>query len=363
MPSSPPSQSARDKQKSPTNDTENNYEASRASRFRFKKSSSKRDRSPRSDDEHHSASSSHGHHRRYRRRHHHRRSKRHKHGDKDGESDGEGRSNNDAFAQGSLSPNAAFRESLFDALGDDEGASYWESVYGQPIHTYPSTYTGPTGELETMNEEEYTTFVRQKMWEKTHQHIIEERERREKVLKEEKERRRRAVLEEEEMRKEDTKFRDQVEEALRRGKKREEKRRWKAAWERYLEGWKLLTEEIEKARQRDNDGVERQSHNLQKQLPWPTSTSKPPKLPDDKKDVEAFYLHAPPPTTSSSSDEARDHIPALLKAERIRWHPDKIQHRYGGAEGVDTETLKLVTGVFQIIDGLLGHERAKAGKA
>ena len=35
-----------------------------------------------------------------------------------------------------LSPDTAFRESLFDALADDEGAAFWEGVYGQPIHSY-----------------------------------------------------------------------------------------------------------------------------------------------------------------------------------------------------------------------------------
>ncbi|KAI2835100.1 hypothetical protein CBS11350_10290 [Aspergillus niger] len=56
-----------------------------------------------------------------------------------------------------FSPTTAFRESLFDALGDDEGAAYWESVYGQPIHTYsvPEVPKGPNGELEMMDEEEY----------------------------------------------------------------------------------------------------------------------------------------------------------------------------------------------------------------
>ena len=33
-------------------------------------------------------------------------------------------------------PEAAFRESLFDAMADDEGAAFWEGVYGQPIHVY-----------------------------------------------------------------------------------------------------------------------------------------------------------------------------------------------------------------------------------
>ena len=44
-----------------------------------------------------------------------------------------------------MDPNSAFIESLFDALADDEGAAYWEDVYGQPIHTYPNVKEGPGG--------------------------------------------------------------------------------------------------------------------------------------------------------------------------------------------------------------------------
>ncbi|CAI4217990.1 unnamed protein product [Parascedosporium putredinis] len=65
-----------------------------------------------------------------------------------------------------LDPEAAFRESLFDAMADDEGAAYWEGVYGQPIHVYSNERDGPQGELERMTDDEYAAYVRQKMWEK-----------------------------------------------------------------------------------------------------------------------------------------------------------------------------------------------------
>ncbi|CAG9944600.1 unnamed protein product [Clonostachys rosea f. rosea IK726] len=70
-------------------------------------------------------------------------------------------------------PQAAFRESLFDAMADDEGALYWEGVYGQPVHVY----SNERGELERMSDEEYAAYVRQKMWEKTHAGLMEERAR------------------------------------------------------------------------------------------------------------------------------------------------------------------------------------------
>jgi hypothetical protein len=56
-----------------------------------------------------------------------------------------------------IPPETAFRESLWDALGDNEGAAFWEGVYGQLIHIYPNTYQDQeTGELEQINKEEYT---------------------------------------------------------------------------------------------------------------------------------------------------------------------------------------------------------------
>ena len=58
-----------------------------------------------------------------------------------------------------LDPETAFRESLFDALADDEGAAYWEGVYGQPIHIYGSQKPGPDGELERMDDDEYAAFA------------------------------------------------------------------------------------------------------------------------------------------------------------------------------------------------------------
>lgn len=97
-----------------------------------------------------------------------------------------------------LSADAAFRESLFDALADDEGAAYWEGVYGQPIHTY-SRYVpmhesdqdaGDNPVLERMSDDEYAAYVRTKMWEKSREHLMEERDRRRRLREEAKQNRR-----------------------------------------------------------------------------------------------------------------------------------------------------------------------------
>ena len=97
-----------------------------------------------------------------------------------------------------LSPDAAFRESLFDALADDEGAAYWEGVYGQPIHGY-SRYYQPTSKnlhddeevietdkygnpvCERMDDDTYAAYVQRKMWENSRAGLQEEQERREKA--------------------------------------------------------------------------------------------------------------------------------------------------------------------------------------
>src|SRR5436190_10673322 len=94
---------------------EDEYGGSKGGKFRFK---SKPTSGSKQVEGSHS-SSNHHHHRHSRHRHRHHSDKRHK------------------SSRLEPSPDTAFRESLFDALADDEGAAYWESVYGQPIHIYP----------------------------------------------------------------------------------------------------------------------------------------------------------------------------------------------------------------------------------
>lgn len=45
-----------------------------------------------------------------------------------------------------------------------------------------------------------------------------------------------------------------------------------------------------------------------------------------------------------------------LKWERVKWHPDKIQQRYG-CLNIDEGTLRAVTEVFQVMDGLFNEKR------
>lgn len=220
-----------------------------------------------------------------------------------------------------LDPEAAFRESLFDAMADDEGASYWESVYGQPIHVYGNEKVGPGGELEQMTEDEYASYVRQKMWEKTHAGLLEEKAKRE-------ESRRQKKAEEERARK----LRREMDQSLRRGEERRQKRRWAAQWEEYTRVWASWDSTPEA-------------------LAWPVDGNERKKI--TEKDVRSFYIYGLDLESVGEREFA-----SRLKEERVKWHPDKMQQRLGGK--VDDEIMRNVTAVFQIIDRMWADVRPRA---
>jgi hypothetical protein len=228
-------------------------------------------------------------------------------------------------------PEIAFRESLFDAMADDEGAQFWEGVYGQPIHTYPDVKNGPDGELERMTDEEYTAFVRAKMYEKTHQHLIEEKARRDAAKKEREKLAKEAAREE----KEAQKSRRKVEESLKRGEERKTRKTWTEKWDAYTQKWETLGKGGIKV------GIA--------SIPWPVESGKRKDI--DLKEVEKFFLYAP---TAGQPTEAQ--LGKVLKTERVRWHPDKIQQKLGGQD-VSEDVMQAVTAVFQVIDRMWGELR------
>ena len=328
---------------------ENNTSASKTSdnessrpskgRFRFKSRSQK--------DE-----SRHAEHRRRREERHTSSRKRHK---RDNHDDHAHPGLGSGSAQTHLSPDAAFRESLFDALGDDEAADYWESVYGQPIHTYPVPH-GPggedQGELEQMTEDEYVAYVRARMWERTREGMLEEQERLRAERAKARQREERRGKEADERRR----FERAMDESIRRGRERKRKRAWGTLWDEYRRSWDGIDARVAAVRK-----GEEEAKPLRNLLPWPVETGK-------RKDVstaavEGFMLHAPlSGDVKAKGDEDSDagNLLATLKAERVRWHPDKIQHRYG-ALGIDDVVMRSVTEVFQIIDQMWNDKRQKAG--
>lgn len=310
-------------------------------RFRFK---SKRDEGDSNTDD----LKSHKRHRHYDSSHRHRKRRRSSH-----QSEREPRP--PSHSSSYLPPDQAFRESLFDAMGDDEGAAFWESVYGQPIHNYPNTYTDEeTGVLERMNDEEYAQFVRRKMWEKSWEGIEaareeqrQEREREKQKLREEESRRER----ERETRREDHMFDAQIEASLRRGDRRKERKRWQNLWADYLNRWADL-QSLAQSRQKP-DGESEQLF-LRNRIAWPVETGKRKDVRRDE--IERFVRKG---TDSHESTGEGDSFSNAIKVERVRWHPDKIQQRYGFMD-IDENTLKGVTAVFQVFDDIWSQLRDEA---
>lgn len=254
---------------------------------------------------------------------------------------------NDPTQQPPLSPSAAFRESLFDALGDDEGAAYWETVYGQPIHNYavPEVPKGPDGELEQMSDEEYAAYVRSRMWERTREGMLEEQER----LRAERKKAKQREKESGEKERERWAFERAMEESLRRGAERKRRKNWEGAWKEYLASWEEIGRVVEKGAvetQTETASKESSSPRLRNLLFWPVESGKRRDISPDS--VEEFMRHAP-----------TEDLLVTLKMERVRWHPDKIQHRYS-ALGIEEEVMRSVTEVFQIVDRMWSEERERA---
>ncbi|KAM7209957.1 hypothetical protein V8F06_014660 [Rhypophila decipiens] len=302
----------RDRDRDPESSREKDKDDGRSSRHRHRPHRSRsrsRSRSPKS--------SSHRHH--HPRRHHHRSTRK--------ESQPPEPEPQDPFAEEPLDPEVAFRESLFDAMADDEGAAYWEGVYGQPVHIYSSDRLNPQGELERMTDEEYAAHVRQKMWEKTHAGLLEEREKRKKQAEE-------RTRKEEEARR----IQAEMERSLRRGEKRRAKRTWVHKWDAYVDAWNKW----------DGKSVVG--------IPWPVDMSRAVVGEEDGRRevdhaaVRAFFVNG-----LNLEEVGEKEFVAKLKDERVRWHPDKFQQKLGGT--VDEGVMRDVTAIFQVIDALWNDTR------
>lgn len=333
--SNPPRGEENERTKDGINDSE--YKSSRSSKFRFKSS---KPRSRHHSSSHDSNDRSHSEEpRSHRHRHHHRHHHSSRHSPKRQKTEDESLLPSPSGRR-SLSPDTAFRESLFDALGDDEGAIYWESVYGQPIHTYavPSVPKGPDGELERMTDEEYAEYVRARMWERSHEGIMQERER-------QRQEKARAKKRAETEQRDRAKFDEALEESLRRGERRKRAKQSKVAWETYLKSWEEL-DSLSKTPPSDSD----KKFYIRNHIYWPVETGKRRDV--SREEVREFMQHAPSESFSNT-----------LKAERIRWHPDKMFHRYGNLGlGEEKALVQSVTEVFQILDDLWIEEKGRHSK-
>jgi hypothetical protein len=168
------------------------------------------------------------------------------------------------------------------------------------------------------------------MWEKSHQHIVEEREARERAKRKAKEQRR--GLDEDAARQEEERehIRRRMQESLKRGEERKKAKEAEASWTLYLQKWEELKQ------RKDLAQAEQKAREL---IPWPVVSGKWRHV--SKEEIEYFFENS----TAWKEDPA-----AMLKIERVRWHPDKMQQRFG--QHIDSETMKSVTAVFQVVDRL-----------
>ncbi|KAJ3472049.1 hypothetical protein NLG97_g11332 [Lecanicillium saksenae] len=221
-------------------------------------------------------------------------------------------------------------------MADDEGAAYWEGVYGQPIHAYEQDKVGPQGELERMTDEEYVAYVRQKMWEKTHAGLLEERARRE-------ERRKKAEQEARYTKK----LEEEMDHSLRRGEERRAKRRWAQRWEDYTTSWDNWDGAAKNISWPWKDGVAKRAAG------WGiVEDGQEEEI--DAEEVRTFFIHG-----LAADEIGESAFVSKLKDERVRWHPDKIQQRLGGK--VEEKVMRDVTAIFQIIDKLWADMRKREG--
>ncbi|CAK7262454.1 hypothetical protein SEPCBS57363_000041 [Sporothrix epigloea] len=263
----------------------------------------------------------------------------------------------DPYADPPLDPDAAFRQSLFDAMADDEGAAYWEAVYGQPVHEYAEeaktrqqqAVNDPDG-VSAMNDEEYADYVRQRMWERSQEGRREARE------NQKRQRAAATAAEKERVRakmrafEQDRRHWAAVERSLRRGETRRQQKRWRDRWQTYATAWTSW-----------------EASPLPATIPWPVERAVgddkdgKPKEDDFVKEVRAFFTGGPQDDSDSGDNAAKPATEASLLArlrdERVRWHPDKMQQRLGGS--VDAGVMRDITAIFQVVDRLWGELRGK----
>ncbi|KAK6358290.1 hypothetical protein TWF730_007638 [Orbilia blumenaviensis] len=232
-------------------------------------------------------------------------------------------------------PEAAFRESLFEAMADDEGAAYWEGVYGQPIHLYERPKVqNEKGELEMMTDEEYAEYVRRRMYEKTDEYMEKERKR----IKKEREREKKQEEEDraEWQRRERERLLLEKERRLRKNSEKIKK-----AWAVYTGIW----EDITKKDKPSSGRIE---------VPWPVESGRRKDI--SKEAIESFFKSAPKANDGADDGTENKSYNDILRFERVRWHPDKALQRWG-REAISDDILQGITAVFQIIDSLWAEER------
>ena len=253
-----------------------------------------------------------------------------------------------------LGTDRAFQESLFDAMGDDEGADFWAGVYGQPIHTYANTYVDEdTGEVAQMDDEEYAQYVRRKMWEKTREGVEAAREekRREKAREKARAQQEQPKPQTSEGAHNNFVFDFEIEASLRRGRSRKDQKRWQELWASYLKRW----EDLQDLAKDPNRSSEAEKLFLRNKISWPVESGQRKDV--NAEEIERFVTNANEALRKEDTSSPEPLV-AALKLERVRWHPDKIQQRYGFMQ-IDEGTMRGVTATFQVFDHMWNEHRGR----
>ena len=149
-------------------------------------------------------------------------------------------------------------------------------------------------------------------------------------------------------------FERAMEESLRRGRERRTVKAWKGVWEGYRRAWDEVNRGVEAVAAAGDGGAGKE--RFCDLVFWPVESGKRRDV--SREAVEEFMRRAPEAEDGRREEGGSSDLLAVLKAERIRWHPDKIQHRYGTL-GIDEKDMRSVTEVFQIIDQMWTELRAK----
>jgi hypothetical protein len=136
----------------------------------------------------------------------------------------------------------------------------------------------------------------------------------------------------------------EIEASLRRGQRRKDQKRWRELWKDYLERWKELQTLANDA----NRPADMENLFLRNKIAWPVESGKRKDLKPEE--IEDF-IRKGTEKSQAGHESSRDALAAALKVERVRWHPDKMQQRYGFME-IDETTMRGVTATFQVFDNI-----------
>ncbi|CAN8096781.1 unnamed protein product [Discula destructiva] len=241
-----------------------------------------------------------------------------------------------------LDPDAAFRESILDALADQDGAAYWRGVYGVDLTTIPRTKTDPaTGEPVRTTDEERVAYGRRMIFEAQNPRYVTDQERRRKKMDEARKRhieQSQRADQERRQRKErvrvaeaQRRIQEEIERSLRLGEDRKRRAAQKERFDQYAALWAEWGGE-------------------QAAIPWPTLSGGRSDI--TERGIRSFLVRG----LDLKAAGAKEFL-VRLKEQRVRWHPDKMQQRMGGKDKIEKDVMADITMIFQVIDTLYDDTR------